>query len=53
MTPNVRRRLYEASIAACAIAVGYGLMTSEQALLWVGLAAPVIGIARANVTDDA
>lgn len=52
LTPAVRRRIYEVSIAACAVAVGYGLLTAEDALLWLGLAAAVLGMARVNVTDE-
>ena len=51
LTPAVRRRIYEVSIAACAVAVGYGLLTAEDALLWLGLAAAVLGLARANVPE--
>ena len=49
LTPAIRSRLYEVSIAACAVAVGYGLLSGEEALLWLGLAAAVLGGARANV----
>ena len=52
LTANRRRRLYEVAIAGCAVAVGYGLLTSEEALLWLGLTAAVLGVARANVTED-
>lgn len=51
LSPKVRARLYEVSIAGCAVAVGYGLLTSEEALLWLGLAAAVLGVARANVPN--
>lgn len=52
LTAKRRRRLYEVAIAGCAVAVGYGLLTSEQALLWLGLAGAVLGVARANVPSD-
>lgn len=52
LTPKRRRRLYEVAIAGCAVAVGYGLLTSEQALLWLGLTGAVLGVARANVPSD-
>lgn len=52
LTANRRRRLYEVAIAGCAVAVGYGLLSSEEALLWLGLAGAVLGVARANVNDE-
>lgn len=52
LTAKRRARLYEVAIAGCAIAVGYGLLTSEQALLWLGLAGAILGVARANVSGD-
>lgn len=52
LTAKVRARIYEVTIAGCAVAVGYGLLSSEEALLWLGLAGAALGIARANVTPD-
>jgi len=52
LTPKRRRRLYEVAIAGCAVAVGYGLISSDEALLWLGLAGAVLGVARANVPTD-
>lgn len=52
LTPSRRRRLYEVAIAGCAVAVGYGLVSSEDALLWLGLAGAVLGVARKNVNDE-
>lgn len=49
-TPALRRRLYEVAIAGCALATGYGLLTAEQSLLWLGLAGAVLGVARVNVS---
>lgn len=49
LTPKVRAHLYEVSIAAIAVAVGYGLLTGEQAALWLLLIGAVLGLARANV----
>lgn len=48
--PEVRGWIYNVTIAALAIATGYGLLTGEQAALWLGLAAAVVGLARANLT---
>ena len=52
LTPARRRRLYEVAIAGCAVAVGYGLLTSEQALLWLALAGAVLGVARVHTPKD-
>jgi len=49
LTAKARRYLYRVSIGAIAVAVGYGLITDEQGLLWLGLAAPVLAIADDNV----
>ncbi len=51
--PAVRGWIYNVTIAALAIATGYGLLTGEQAALWLGLVAAVVGLARANLTPDA
>lgn len=51
LTPELRKRIYELAVAGCAVAVGYGLLTSEEALLWLGVLVPVLGLARANVTE--
>jgi hypothetical protein len=52
LTPAVRKRLYETAIAGCAVAVGYGLLSGEEALLWLGLAGAVLGVARNNVNEQ-
>jgi hypothetical protein len=51
LTPRLRKRLYEAGLAAIGIAAVYGLVDGEQAAAWALLLAPVLGVARANVPD--
>ena len=51
LTPAVRRRLYEAAIAAVGIAVVYGLLDGQQSEAWLALVAAVLGVARVNVRD--
>lgn len=46
---TVRRYLYRVGIAGVAVAVGYGLLTQEFAVLWLVLLAALLGLADANV----
>ncbi|WP_336819866.1 phage holin [Gordonia sp. MMO-8] len=53
MTPEVRRWLYGVALAVVAIAVAYGIITQDQAALWVTLVAAILSgggnaLARAN-----
>ena len=50
--PEVRAWIYNVTIAALAVAMTYGLLTGEQAAVWLGLVAAVVGLARANVPDS-
>lgn len=49
LTPALRKRLYETAAAALLVAVGYGLIDGNQSVLWLGLVAAVLGVARVNV----
>lgn len=53
LTPERRAYLYGVMIAAAAVAVGYGLLTIEQAGLWLTLIGALLGlssgVALANV----
>lgn len=46
---TTRRYLYRVGIAGVAVAVGYGLLTQEYAVLWVVLLGALLGLADANV----
>lgn len=46
---TARRYLYRVGIAGVAVAVGYGLLTQEYAVLWVVLLGALLGLADANV----
>lgn len=53
-TPTLRKRLYELGLAIQAIVVTYGLISQEQAALWLALAAALYNVlalvlARRNV----
>lgn len=50
---SVRRQLYPVALAVAALAVGYGLLTEEQAALWVAVVASIVGtgVATANRPD--
>lgn len=41
--------LYNVGLGVVALLVGYGVMAEEHALLWVGLLAPLLGVARTYV----
>jgi len=45
--PGVRGYLYRVLVAAAAVAAGYGIVTSEELALWLGLAATVLGTGTA------
>lgn len=44
LTPRKRAYLYAVAIAAGAIATGYGLLTIEEAGLWLALLGTVLGV---------
>ncbi len=50
---SVRRQLYPIALAVAALAVGYGLITEEQAALWVAVVVAFVGtgVATANRPD--
>lgn len=50
--PNARRQLYNVALAASSLLISYGILTAEQAFLWLGLVSAVLGLglARANVS---
>lgn len=48
---SARRWTYRVAAAGFAVAAGYGLISSDHALLWLALASVVLGVADANVTD--
>lgn len=41
--------LYDVGLAVVALLVGYGILAEEHAVLWVGLLAPLLGVARQYV----
>lgn len=54
MTPRNRKRLYRALLAAAPLAVFYGLLTEQEAALWLAAAATWLGVglAERNVPED-
>lgn len=50
---SVRRQFYPIALAVSALAVAYGLVSEEQAALWVALVAAFLGngLATANRPD--
>lgn len=46
--PRLRNYLYPIVLAGGALAAGYGYVTDEQAALWVGLAAALLGNATST-----
>ncbi|WP_052336341.1 phage holin [Nocardioides alkalitolerans] len=50
LTPAQRKYLYRVALALTAVLVGYGLLTGELALLWVGVFSAVLGVADRNVS---
>lgn len=45
--PGVRGYLYRVLVAAAAVAAGYGIVTSEELAVWLGLVATVLGTGTA------
>ena len=45
MTATGRRWIYGVSVASIALLVAYGIVRSDQAPLWLSLAAAVLGLA--------
>lgn len=42
--PDTRLWIYGIAVAGFAVAVGYGIVTAEQAVLWTALAGAVLGV---------
>lgn len=51
LTATVRRRLYDSALALSAVAVLYGFISDQEAVAWLAVLSPWIGLARANVQD--
>lgn len=49
LTPQVRRYIYNAAIAALGVALVYGVVDGQHAAAWEALALAVVGLARAHV----
>ncbi|MEJ7633261.1 hypothetical protein [Aeromicrobium sp.] len=49
LTEDTRRRLYDTALALAAVAVVYGLISDAEAVAWIAVLTPWIGLARANV----
>lgn len=49
--PRLRQAIYGVAVAAAAIAVGYGVITEQESLLWLSLFGAVSGLAFYNVDD--
>lgn len=47
--PGVRGYLYRLLFAAGVVAAGYGIVTSEELALWLGLAGTLLGTGTASV----
>lgn len=52
LNENTRAWIYRVLLAVSALVVGYGLVTSEEAALWLAVAAAVLGngLASANTS---
>lgn len=49
LTPQVRRYIYNVTIAALGVALVYGVVDGQHAAAWEALALAVVGLARAHV----
>lgn len=49
--PKLRKAIYGVAVAGAALAVGYGLLTETEALLWLGLFGATNALAFVNVDD--
>ena len=52
LTPQVRRYIYNVTIAALGVALVYGVVDGQHAAAWEALALAVVGLARAHVPGD-
>lgn len=52
-TEPIRRALWPVAIAVVALLGGYGVLTHEVSLLWLGLAAAVLGVGGGEVARSA
>ena len=53
MDIRFRKWLYGTGIASAAVFVTYGIITAEQAVIWIALLAALLGVtAIANVGDN-
>lgn len=48
LTPEKRKRIYQLIIALQPMAVFYGVMTSEEAGIWVAIIAAILGLSVAQ-----
>lgn len=46
--PKLRKGIYGVATAAAALGVGYGVITEQEAVLWLGLFGAVTGLAFYN-----
>lgn len=44
LTPQVRAWIYRILVAVGVLAAGYGLLTDEQVVMWLGLATAIFNI---------
>lgn len=52
-SPAMRRWLYRVVNAGLAVAVGYGVVNGQESMLWLLLVNAALGLADANVAQDA
>lgn len=50
-TVKTRRYLYRLGLSVVLVLFGYGLLSEDQAVLWVGVLAPLLGLADVNATE--
>lgn len=52
--PNERTRAYIYAVLAATVPllIGYGILTAEEAALWLGLAAAVLGLGLATANTS-
>ena len=53
LTPQIRRYVYNVTIAALGVALVYGVIDGQHAAAWEALALAVVGLARAHVPTSA
>lgn len=45
ISPTTRKYIYSVLVAAVPVAVIYGLVSQEEASVWIGLGAAILGVA--------